>query len=110
MGGRTICPHEGRVSLVFGAVDVISRNIPGAADGLTFFLCNCTVNQATVDLAADLAMTMTNLADFGLLEPWSSPPLYRGMSETNAPLNSLEFLVPQPALPLYHMKAQLIAF
>jgi hypothetical protein len=51
-----------------------------------------------------LAMTMTNAADFGLSEPQLSPPLYHGMSETNTPLDLLEFAVPRLALLPYLAK------
>ncbi len=52
MRGRTICPREDGVPLNFKAVNVVSYNVLGAADGLTILLRNCTVDQATVDLAA----------------------------------------------------------
>jgi hypothetical protein len=51
VGGLTTCPCKGRVPLNFGAVNVVSRNILGAADGLAIILHDCTVDQATVNLA-----------------------------------------------------------
>jgi hypothetical protein len=56
-------------------------------------------------LLSYLAMTMTNATDFGLLEPRLSLPSYCGMSETNAPSDSMEFLVLQLAPPPYLVKA-----
>jgi hypothetical protein len=40
----------GGAPLNFGAINVVLLNILGEADGLTIFLHNYTVNQATVDL------------------------------------------------------------
>ncbi len=50
-GGLTTCPCKGGVLLNLGAINIVSRNILGAADGLTIILRDCTVDQATVNLA-----------------------------------------------------------
>ena len=104
-GGSTIFPREGGGPLNFGAVNIVLRNILGAADGLTISLRNCRVDQAMVDLTAVSLNDSDQPTDFGLSEPRLSPPLYLRMSETIAPFDLLEFLMPQPAPPPYLAKA-----